>query len=51
MQPLRVGRVGRDDAGPPAGLLLALGQAGQQQGVRRAGRAGQREALAGGELG
>ena len=50
-EPLRVGGLGgedRDDLG--AGALL-LGEAGEQEGVGRTGRAGQREALAGGDVG
>ena len=50
-QALRVGGVGGDDGGESACGFFPLGQAGQQQGVGRAGGAGQRVALAGGEFG
>ena len=48
---LRVGRLGGDDRQQRAAGALLLGEAGEQQGVGRAGRAGQREALAGGDVG
>ncbi len=43
--------VGGEDGGGAAGGFFALGQAREQQGVGRGGRARQREALAGGEGG
>ena len=51
-QPLRVGRVGGEDRGRRlARPRAAWREAGEQQGVGRAGRAGQGEALAGGDVG
>ena len=48
-QSLGIQRVGRDHGHAPALRALALGQAGQPQGVPRARRAGQGETLANGE--
>ena len=45
-QALGIGGVGRDDGREPALVLFALAQLGQQQGIGRAGRAGQGVALA-----
>jgi hypothetical protein len=50
-QPLGAGRVGRDDGGQLAVLLVTQGQAGEQQGVAGASGAGQGVALAGSEPG
>ncbi len=50
-QPLGIRGIGRDDGRHPACSLLALAQAGQQQGVGAAHGAGQGEAFSGSELG
>ncbi|MCC2677396.1 MAG: hypothetical protein K0R58_4343 [Ramlibacter sp.] len=50
-QPLRVVGVGGDDGREAALLLLALGQAGQQQRIGRADGTGQGHAPAGRKLG
>jgi hypothetical protein len=50
-QALRVGGVGGDDGRQAPGRFLAGGQARQQQGVGRAGGAGQGEAPAGHKFG
>ena len=50
-QPLRVGRIGGDDAQQLPGVAARQRMAGQQQGVGRADRAGQGVALAAGDGG
>ncbi len=48
---LRIGGLGREDREQRSFGALLLGEASEQQRVGRAGRAGQREALAGGDVG